>query len=432
MSKKRLDEIYKIWENSKEEERFLIGRLYWTTPIFRPTVEGLSAYKAYKNLPREERVEYAKFSSNLYDLFFLLSPEQEDFVERNLPPYYYLSRMIWEERKISEDEIRVLLEKTPKNPLKSMKIRKEKEKIAEKYGLIPEEYKSILKIQREDDWKAFRKIMILFYGVTALQLYLYTSNPTVPLFYLLTFPLPYNFLKYLSFKISDRRVSNFIDKLSIFYIAARSPQSLAISLAEYGFGAPLIAKIIEKYWFSDYFPDFLRKTIYSIQTFISGLKTREFDEKEMRELLYNIKIDSSNIPQSSIDRFKEEIDNELIELEDPREVLLHPWSVSWLRRRVVAVPEGKNIRIVDRQFIRKLAEKEGTFEKEMEYKVIRNPTKYLGFDLWRGSLVFTRDIIGILPCQIENALAYKEGYIAVLGKKSDEMMERKLSTLIEG
>jgi len=429
MSEKRLDEIYKIWENSKEEERFLIGRLYWTTPIFRPTVEGLSAYKAYKNLPREEREEYAKFSSNLYDLFFLLSPEQEDFVERNLPPYYSILKMIWNERKISEDEIRVLLEKTPKNPLKSMKIRKEKEKIAEKYGLIPEEYKSILKIQREDDWKTFRKIMILFYGATTLELYLYTSNPTVPLFYLLTFPLPYNFLKYLSFKISDKRIANFIDKLTIVYSAARSLPSLAISLAEYGFGAPLIAKGIEKFWSSDYFPNFLRRTIYSTQIFVSGLKTRNFDEKEMRELLYNIKIESPNIPQSSIDRFKEEIDNELIELEDPRKVLLRPWSISWLRRRVVAVPEGKNIRIIDRQFIRKLAEKEGTFEKEMEYKVIKNPTKYLGFDLWGGSLVFTRDIIGILPCQIENALAYKEGYIAVLGKKSDEIIERKLLTL---
>jgi hypothetical protein len=426
MSEKRLDEICKIWESSKEEERFLIGRLYWMTPIFKPTVEGLSAYKAYESLPRYERVEYAKFSSNLYDLFFLLSPEQVDFVERNLPPYYSILRMIGDDRKIPEDEIRILTEKTPKNPLKSMKIRKEKEKIAERYGLIPEEYKSILKIQREDDWKSFRKIMILFYGATTLELYLSTSNPTVPFLYLSTFLLPYNLLRYLSFKISDKRVANFIDKLTTVYITARSPQSVAISLAEYSFGAPLIAKGIEKYWSSDYFPNFLRETIYSIQAFISGLKTRNFDEKEMRELLYNIKIESSSIPQSSIDRFKEEIDNELIELEDPRKALLHPFSISWLRRKVVAIPEGRNIRIIDRQFIRKLAEKEGTFEKEMEGRVIRNPTKYLGLDLWRGKLVYTRDIIGILPCQIENALAYKEGYTAVLGKKSDELMDGKM------
>jgi hypothetical protein len=46
--------------------------------------------------------------------------------------------------------------------------------------------------------------------------------------------------------------------------------------------------------------------------------------------------------------------------------------------------------------------------------------------LWRGKLVYTRDIIGILPCQIENALAYKEGYTAVLGKKSDELMDGKM------
>jgi hypothetical protein len=102
--------------------------------------------------------------------------------------------MIGDDRKIPEDEIRILTEKTPKNPLKSMKIRKEKEKIAERYGLIPEEYRSILKIQKEDDWKSFRKIMILFYGATTLELYLSTSNPTVPFLYLSTFLLPYNLL----------------------------------------------------------------------------------------------------------------------------------------------------------------------------------------------------------------------------------------------
>jgi hypothetical protein len=49
----------------------------------------------------------------------------------------------------------------------------------------------------------------------------------------------------------------------------------------------------------------------------------------------------------------------LIEIEDPRNVLLDPWALSWFRRRIVAVQEGSSIRIVDKDFVKKLASKEG-------------------------------------------------------------------------
>jgi hypothetical protein len=105
---------------------------------------------------------------------------------------------------------------------------------------------------------------------------------------------------------------------------------------------------------------------------------------------------------------------------------LHPWSISWFRRKVVAIPEGREIKIVDKEFVRKLAEKEGTFLDKIEVEIKKYPKKYLCFDLWNGRIVFTRDVIGVLPCRIFDALAYKEGYIAILGKKADELFEKKL------
>jgi hypothetical protein len=424
---KNIQKIYNAWKNSeKEEDRYLIGWLHWSTPLFNPTLERLSAYKAYRSLPENKRMQYAEFSSHLYDIFFLLSSEQLDFIERNLPPYPYIAEMIWKERNVSEEEAKILSEKIPRNPLKARKLMKEKEKILEKYELISEEYRSILEKRRESDWKTLRKILALFYGTTSLELYLSTSNPLSPIIYLLSFPVPYQGLKYLSSKFPDRRIRRYIDKVLLFYWIARSPSGMLLSTLEFSLGVPLISKAIEKCWYSDYFPDFLRKLIYKSQTFASALKTENFDEREIRETLYNIKIDSPSIPQSSIERFKEEIDNEVIEIEDPRKVLLHPWSISWFRRKVVAIPEGSEIKIIDKEFVRKLAEKEGTFTKVMEEKVKKYPTRYLGFDLWEGRIVFTRDIIGVLPCQILDALAYKEGYTAILGKKADELLKSRL------
>ena len=424
---KEIEKLYDLWINAKDEdEKYLIGWLYWNTSLFNPTLEGLSAYKAYRNLPKERRMEYALYSSNLFDIFFLLNDEQLDFIERTLPPYPYIGEMIWKDRNLREEEINLLKERIPKNPIKARKFIKEKERILKKYGLTSEEYASILEKQKEDDWKDFQKIIILFYGTTAVETYLATSNPWSVFFYLLTFPIPYQLLKYLSFKLPNKRIRNYIDKISLLYFAARSPLGLAISTVEFGFLTSFISKAIEKYWYSENFPNFLRKSIYATQTFLSNLKTKEFDEREIREQLYNIRVDSLSIPQTSINRFKEEVDNGIIELEDPRKVLLHPWAISWFRRKVVAIPEGREIKIVDKEFVRKLAEREGTFLDKMEIEIKKYPTKYLGFDLWNGRIVFTRDVIGVLPCHILDALAYKEGYIAILGKKGDELFEKKL------
>jgi hypothetical protein len=418
----KYQEVYRKWRESGEEDRFLMGWLNSKIPSFNKTIEGLSAYRAYQSLPREEKMRYAEYSSYLFDAFFLLPEEKIGFIERNLPPYEYIAEMVWEGKNLTDEEREILTKKIPKNPLKAIRLAKNKEEILRRHGLISEEYQSILEKQRESEWSDTRKLLALFYAATSLELYLSTGNPMTPLIYLASFPLPYQTIKYISRKIPNKRVRDYVDKLSYLYLVAKSPVGTMLSLAEFGFVAPLISKTIEKAWYSDYFPDLLRKAIYETQIRISGIKPRNFDEREMREKLYNIKIDSPNIPKSAVERFKDEVEDGLIEIEDPRKVLLDPWALSWFRRRIVAVQEGSSIRIVDKDFVKKLASKEGISEREIE----KIPTKYLGVDYWNDKLAYTRDLIGILPCDIDIALAHKEGYTAILGKKADEIIEKKM------
>jgi hypothetical protein len=421
---KEYQEIYRKWRESGEEDRFLIG---WLNSAkvhgFNKTIEGISAYVAYQSLPREERMKYAEYSSYLFDVFFLLPEEKIGFVERNLPPYEYVAGMIWEGKNLTDEEREILIKRISKNPLKATRLMKNKEEILRRHGLISEEYQAILERQRESEWRDTRKLFALFYAVLSLEIYLSTGEPVTPLIYLASFPLPYQTLKYISRKVPNKRVRDYVNKLSFLYFVARSPVGAMLSLAEFGFVSPLISKTIGKAWYSDYFPDFIRKAIYETQIRISGIKSRKFDEREMREKLYNIKIDSPNIPKSAIERFKDEVEDGLIEIEDPRKTLLDPWALSWFRRKIVAIQEGSSIRIVDKDYVKRLANKEGTFQTEIEKTIEKYPTRYFGLDYWNDKLVYTRDLIGILPCDIDIALAHKEGYTAILGKKADKIME---------
>jgi hypothetical protein len=62
----------------------------------------------------------------------------------------------------------------------------------------------------------------------------------------------------------------------------------------------------------------------------------------------------------------------------------------------------------------------------MEDRVRKWPLMYLGFDYWNGRPAYTRDVIGVLPCEIVDGLLYKEGYTAVLGKRADEIVEKRM------
>ncbi|MEM0481261.1 MAG: hypothetical protein QXQ14_03735 [Candidatus Aenigmatarchaeota archaeon] len=413
----------KEWQRLSDEEKFIFSFLNRNKPFFSNTIEGLSAYRAYKSLSEEERIEYGIFSSSLSPYFFNLEGEI-DWIERTLPPYPLIVKRLFEKKNISEEEIKIFQEKVSLNPVKRIRILKEKEKILRKYNLIPKELEEINEKYKERSWKDFRKLLLPFYFMTASSLYFYSNNPILPFIYFLSFPIPYNLLKYYSFKFSNKKIRNYIDRISFGYLLAYSPQSLLLSLLEFQIGAPLLSKTIEKYWSS--FPYIFRKIIYTSENFLSGLKTKKFDEKEIRKALYDIKFENLSIPSKAIENYKEKVENELIEIEDPRKVLLFPYSISWHRRRIVAFKEGKELKIIDKDYVRKLAQKEGMFLEIFEERLRKNPEKYLGIDLYNRKIVYTKDIIGILPCQLLNALAHKEGYVAILAERSDEIIREKI------
>ncbi|MGC9147288.1 MAG: hypothetical protein ACP5GL_05690, partial [Infirmifilum sp.] len=89
-------------------------------------------------------------------------------------------------------------------------------------------------------------------------------------------------------------------------------------------------------------------------------------------------------------------------------------------------PEGRKLKIIDKDYVRKLAQKEGMFLEDFEKKLEAIPSRYLGYGLYEGKLVYVKDVIGILSCDLLDALAQKEGYLAILGRKSDEIVDRKL------
>jgi len=421
----KLKEIYEAWVKARDEdEKFLLGRLYWNLPFFNKTVEGLSAYKTYRSLCEEERATYALYSSHLYDIFFSLSEEEISEIERTLPPYPYILEMVGRSRNISQEELEILKGNLGRNPFKSILFSKKRREILEKYGLITEEYRSIVENRELSDWKDFIPSLAVLYGGISTGIYLQTSNPLPVFLYLLTFPIPYQIMRYISLKKRD--IKKFLDKPLFASFLFRSPIGFLLSVIEFGLISPLISKIIERCWYSDYFPDSFRKTIYKTHTFLLSLKARKFDEREIRKLLYDMELNSSNISRHTIDRFKEEVENGLVEIEDPRKSLLNPWTISWYRRRVVAIQKDKEVDIIDKEFVKKLARIEGVSEERMERRIKRYPMEYLGCDLWNDKLVYTRDIIGVLPCRILEALVYKEGYTALLARKSDEIIEEKI------
>jgi hypothetical protein len=407
--------LLNLWLKSSEEDRFSLAMLHSDHPLFKQTIESLSALKAYNSLPsEEEKLKYGVFSSSLNPLFLSLTKEEIDWIERNLPPFHILVQEVIK-RRVPEEEIEILNKPfSIKNLLEWRKLNREKNEIYEKYGLIPEEWKKIEKKYQEKIWKESRKLIYSLYALTSLGLYLATQNPLTPLLYLLSFPIPYQVLRYISSKVPHEKTRKYLNNAISLYYFARSPTWAMISILEYGLGASLLSKYLEKSW--PYLPRFSRKFLYEAQIYLSGIKKEKFDEREIRKALYNIKIDSPNIPKSVIEKYKEDIDNEIIEIENPAETLLSD-AISYWRRRVVAIPKGRKLEIVDKygqDYVTKLAQKEGM------------PSEYLGYGLYEGKLVYVRNIIGILPCDLLNALAYKEGYVTILARKSDEIVDRKL------
>lgn len=411
-------QLYEQWLLLPEDLKFAYSFLNSKHPIFGKTIEGLSAFRAYQSLPKEERIEFGIYCDEIDPLFFSLDSESLSWVERTLPPYPLVVSQLYKTKGLKEEEIEIINKRTL-NPLESYKIRKKRREIVEKHKLISDEFEEINQKIQERRWKIVRNTMIPFYGISALGILMYSQDPLYSLISWSLFPILFNVGRYITFKTENKRIKNFIDKSLTSVLILTSPQSYVTSFLEYGLGASLISILLEKYW--PYVPRKGKKALYWFQTKSSGIKTKEFDEKRMRELLYNVKINSENIPNDIVENFKERIDNGIIEIEDPRKTLLSPYSLSYFRRKKVAFLEGNEVKIIDNEYVKKLAQIEGTFLKDFENKLKRNPTEYLGISISDGKIYFVRDIIGILPSQIEGGLACKEAYCCLLGKRSDKI-----------
>ena len=387
-------------------EQYLFSYLNREKPEFAKTIEALTAQKAYNSLPKELNLEYAVYSASLDPIFFKIDL---NWIEENLPPYSLVVKKYVEEN-LSREE----LEEIKRNPKKLRKILAKT--MPRKWIEIQEEYSKQL-------WYDFRKLIIPTYVLGMASTYLATGNP-YSILYWASGIIPYYALKILAHNAKNRRISRYLNSIATVYFFGRFGVSAVLSAVEFGYLAPLIGKQLEKAW--PYLPKKARRALDSIEKWLSGIKLKEFDEKEIVNSLLQVpKVVQHKVPRKAVERYLEELENGLIEVEDPRKLLYKPFVLSYYRRKVV-VRKGK---IVDKDFIKKLAEIEGTFIEEMERKVERKPWKYLGVDLINGEVVWVRDIIGVVPIKSEGlflGISRKEGYSCLLAKKADEIASNLL------
>ena len=399
-------------------KRFLKAYINREKPEYSYTLEGLSAQTAYNSLG-EDRIEYSVFSKSLDPVFLAFTPEELKIIEKYLPPYPEIVSAYYKKRQVSEEEIKVLNKKLPfyqRLTRKGRQLAKSKKEISNK--LLPEEWLKIQQAYNRKVWYDFRKTLIPLYATGILSTYLATHNLFYAIYWL-TGILPYYGLKIASDKIMNRTISKHLDRIASLYFFGRYTFGAVESMAEFGFIAPQIGKLMEKAW--SYTPKPVRKIIDKTEKFLTGVKPKKFDEKEMRIELYSVPDTiSTGLPTSTIEKYKEDLDNELIEVEDPRRTLTEPFTLSYHSRKAVVI----NDKIIDKQWVRKLAEKEGRFLDSVEEEVVKRPWKHLGIDVVDGKIAWVRDIIGILPSKrkgLHQGLIRKEGYLTLLGKQADEL-----------
>jgi len=380
-------------------EQYLFSYLNREKPEFTKTIEALTAQRAYNSLPKELKLEYAVHSASLDPIFFKIDL---NWIEKNLPPYSLIVKKYIEENLSIEE-----LEEVKGKPRKLRKL------LAK---TMPREWIEIQEEYSKQLWYDFRKLVIPVYILGIASTYLTTGNP-YSLLYWASGIIPYYALKILAYKTKNRRTSKYLNSIATVYFLGRFGVSAVLSAIEFGYLAPLIGRQLEKIW--PYLPKKARRALDLIEKRLSGIKLKEFDEKEIVDSLLQVpKAVQHKIPRKAVEKYLEELENGLIEVENPRKLLYKPFILSYHRRRVV-VRRGK---IVDKDFIRKLARIEGTFIKEMERKVEREPWKYLGVDLINEEVVWVRDIIGIYPVAkrgLLEGIIRKEGYACLLGKKAD-------------
>ena len=80
----------------------------------------------------------------------------------------------------------------------------------------------------------------------------------------------------------------------------------------------------------------IRKVLDKSEKFLSGVKAKKFDEKEIRNLLYDVPNEiKTYVPSSSIESYKDGIENRFIKVEDPRENLEEAYVLGYHKREEV-------------------------------------------------------------------------------------------------
>jgi len=224
-----------------------------------------------------------------------------------------------------------------------------------------------------------RKLFTPFYLWTALLILSKTGNPYFLLPWLSTI-IPYYMLTELSYNLKDRKISDAIQKTSLVYYFSANPIGAIQSMLEFGVGSSLLGKMVERGW--KYIPKTVRKMIDASEKFLSGIKVGKFDEREVREELYeNSRLVFSSLPKKVFDKFREDVDNGIIEVENAREIQRNPSSLGYWERRKVLEKRGSKLEIVDKRYVRKLASIQGMFLDDFENLILRRPYEFLRIDV---------------------------------------------------
>ena len=395
---------------SHESKNFIIGFNRRAEPIYRETIEELTAQISYRSLDEKSKMEYGAYSGFIvgHPIFFLLSNEELALIERNLPPYPSIVRYVYEKVGISYEDVKEINKK--RNLLYSLVNRRlaaNKKEIRQK--LVSEEYEKIMNEYSKRISKGIKKVFIPLYlssSIIFLQTVLQTGDPYFLLPWLSTIA-PCYLLAELSYKIKDRKVSDAIRKTSLIYYFSTRPIGAIQFILEFKVLSSLLGEMIEKGW--KYLPKTIRKGIDASEKFLSGVKVGKFDEREIREELYeNSKAVLSSLPNKVFDRFREDLDNGIIEIENAREIQRRPFSFGYWKRRKVLERRGNKWEIVDKEYVRKLASIQGMFLEDFESLILRRPYEFLRIDVDRnGNIVYTKDVIGVYP--IERPYGLRKG-----------------------
>jgi hypothetical protein len=205
---------------------------------------------------------------------------------------------------------------------------------------------------------------------------------------------------------------------------------------EYKAGTSLLERAINKSW--NYLPKSVRKAIDANEKLLSGIKLKPFDEREIRRELYEASERIKNITtlSSHIDKFREDLENNFIEIVDAKKGLYRPFSLGYTTRKIVLIKEGREWKIMDKEYIRRISK--GEFLESFENKVLKEPWKYLKFDTFNEKPVYSRNIIvlynfeneglmrGVASKEVESTLLLEHGHLLSLVYKLHNRIDKEM------